>query len=227
VVPAGRHPQLVAEREGRDGPVIHECSSLGEGRLERIVLRRFVEQSRTHVVVQRAEVPAHRHPVEMCGHLLIPSAERLVRDTLLIGSAADRSSSSSSIRSYVGQMMQPQPLIALADVEAGSLWFQQVLGLTSGHGGTEYEMLMDGSTMVAQLHDWEADEHAHIGTRADVSRGNGVLLWFCTDDFPAASRRIAAAGIVVLEGPMLNAKSGIHEVWLRGPEGYVVVISGA
>ena len=31
-------------------------------------------------------------------------------------------------------------------------------GLVSGHGGTEYEMLLDGYEMVAHLHQWEADE---------------------------------------------------------------------
>lgn len=42
--------------------------------------------------------------------------------------------------------MQPQPRIALDDVEAGSRWFQAVLGLSSGHGGTKYEMLLDGGS---------------------------------------------------------------------------------
>ena len=79
--------------------------------------------------------------------------------------------------------MRPQPMICLADVEAGSRWFQAVLGLTSGHGGSDYEMLMDGDDMVAQLHVWEAHEHPHLGDATDHSRGNGVALWFTTDDF--------------------------------------------
>lgn len=64
-------------------------------------------------------------------------------------------------------MMRPQPMLALGDVEAGSRWFQDVLGLSSSHGGPDYEMLMDGGEMVAQLHQWEADEHPHLGDRAD------------------------------------------------------------
>jgi hypothetical protein len=123
-------------------------------------------------------------------------------------------------------MIQPQPLIALADVEAGSRWFQQVLGLSSGHGGNAYEMLMDGQTMVAQLHDWEADEHVHMGSPTESSRGNGVLLWFATDDFDAIMQRVAGHDAVILDGPLLNANSGLREVWLRGPEGYVVVVAG-
>jgi hypothetical protein len=124
-------------------------------------------------------------------------------------------------------MIQPQPLIALSDVEAGSAWFQRILGVTSGHGGREYEMLMDGDTMVAQLHDWDADEHAHLGSPAEQSRGNGVLVWFAIDDFDGAVGRVTNYEAVVLDGPLLNPNSGLREVWLRGPEGYVVVLAGA
>jgi predicted enzyme related to lactoylglutathione lyase len=124
-------------------------------------------------------------------------------------------------------MIRPQPLIALNDVEAGSRWFQAVLGLSSGHGGREYEMLMDGDSMVAQLHDWEADEHVHMGSPTDPTRGNGVLLWFSTDDFDAIVQRIDDHRATVLEGPFLNPRSGLNEVWMQGPEGYVVVVSGS
>ena len=123
-------------------------------------------------------------------------------------------------------MMRAQPLIALADVEAGSLWFQGVLGLSSGHGGSEYEMLMDGRDMVAQLHEWHADEHEHLGNPTDPSRGNGVLLWFSTDEFASVLKRVTENGAAILDGPLLNPNSGQREVWLRGPEGYVVVVSG-
>ena len=64
--------------------------------------------------------------------------------------------------------------------------------MASGHGGTEYEMLMDGTDLVAQLHQWEADEHPHLGDPGDRSRGNGVLLWFATDDFGSPSARATA-----------------------------------
>ncbi|CAN5404782.1 hypothetical protein BH10ACT3_BH10ACT3_08970 [soil metagenome] len=122
--------------------------------------------------------------------------------------------------------MQPQPLIALADVDAGSRWFQHVLGLSSGHGGTEYEMLMDGTTMVAQLHEWHADAHEHLGDVDDPSRGNGVLLWFQTDDFDALVDRATTHSVSVLEGPFVNPNSGQREVWMTGPEGHTVFVAG-
>jgi catechol 2,3-dioxygenase-like lactoylglutathione lyase family enzyme len=123
-------------------------------------------------------------------------------------------------------MVRAQPLIALADVEAGSKWFQAVLGLRSGHGGADYEMLMDGDELVAQLHHWDADDHPHLGDQANPSRGNGVLLWFSTDDFDRALERVGGAEATVLDGPLFNANAGQREIWLSGPEGYRVVVAG-
>jgi hypothetical protein len=122
--------------------------------------------------------------------------------------------------------MKPQPMIVLHDVEAGSRWFQEVLGLSSAHGGSEYEMLMDGRELVAQLHHWEADEHPHLGDPTDPSRGNGILLWFATDDFDGVLDRVQSNDALIVDGPLVNPNAGQREVWLRGPEGYVVVVAG-
>ena len=116
-------------------------------------------------------------------------------------------------------------MVVLDDVEAGSRWFRSVLGLTSGHGGPDYEMLMDDDVLVAQLHHWDAHEHAHLGDPADPSRGNGLLLWFVSDDFDGVVARAAEAGGGVLEGPRFNDSAHQHEIWLRGPEGYTVVVA--
>ena len=63
--------------------------------------------------------------------------------------------------------MRPQPLIAVADVEESSRWYQRLLGCQSAHGGPEYERLVSGGQLVLQLHHWE-EEHHHgpIGDRA-------------------------------------------------------------
>ena len=52
--------------------------------------------------------------------------------------------------------MNPQPLIAVSDVEASSRWYQAVLNLKSGHGGEDYEQLVFNGQMVMQLHHWDA-----------------------------------------------------------------------
>ncbi len=55
--------------------------------------------------------------------------------------------------------MKLAPLICVHDVEASSRWYQQLLGLSSGHGGTEYERLNDGDRLVLQLHQWKVEHH--------------------------------------------------------------------
>src|SRR5262249_449323 len=113
------------------------------------------------------------------------------------------------------------------DVEATSAWYQAVLGLRSGHGGREYEQLMHEGRMVMQLHHWDAHAHPHLGDPARTPHGNGVLLWFQTDRFDEAMARVTARSAHVLEGPKVNPNANHREVWLRDPNGYVVVIAGA
>ena len=123
--------------------------------------------------------------------------------------------------------MQPQPLIAVRDVEASSRWYQAVLGCESGHGGAEYERIVRGGKIVLQLHDWDVHEHPHLGQPDVQPHGNGVLLWFQVDGFEEALARIAALGAEVLEGPQVNPRANHREIWLRDLDGYVVVIAGA
>lgn len=122
--------------------------------------------------------------------------------------------------------MSPQPLIAVRDVESSSRWYQSVLGLRSGHGGPDYEQLMSGERMVMQLHHWDAHHHPHLGRPDIKARGNGTLLWFETDDFDAAVLRVRQQAAQVLEGPEVNPNAPHREIWLRDPDGYVVVLAG-
>ena len=124
--------------------------------------------------------------------------------------------------------MQPQPLIAVRDVEASSRWYQRLLGCKSGHGGTEYEQLVDhGGKLILQLHDWDAHEHPHMGNPAARPYGNGVLLWFQVEDFGVAVDRARALSAEILEGPRVNPNANHREIWVRDPDGYVVVLASA
>jgi catechol 2,3-dioxygenase-like lactoylglutathione lyase family enzyme len=124
--------------------------------------------------------------------------------------------------------MQPQPLIAVRDVEASSRWYQRLLGCKSGHGGTEYEQLVDyGGKLILQLHDWDAHEHPHMGNPATRPYGSGVLLWFQVEDFGVAVERARALSAEILEGPRVNPNANHREIWVRDPDGYVVVLASA
>ena len=116
-------------------------------------------------------------------------------------------------------------MIVLKDVEAGSTWFQSVLGLQSAHGGPHYEMLMHDGELVLQLHHWDIEDHPLFGD-PDGPTGNGSLLWFATDDWDALLSRVEKTRTTVLEGPLFNQNASHNEVWLEGPDGYVVVVNG-
>jgi predicted enzyme related to lactoylglutathione lyase len=127
---------------------------------------------------------------------------------------------------------ESQTLVAVRDVEASSRWYRHVLGLRSDHGGPTYERLVDGNTLVLQLHRFESDHHH--GTIGDPKRklGNGVVLWFGeTADFDGTVARAADLGATVVHPPLRNPAEGEgngpghREIWLKDPDGYTVVVA--
>jgi catechol 2,3-dioxygenase-like lactoylglutathione lyase family enzyme len=110
-------------------------------------------------------------------------------------------------------------------VSASSEWYQRALGLTSAHGGDEYEMLMHDGELVLQLHEFDAREHPELVGDDGRIGGDGVALWFESESFDAAVERIRAAGVEPAEDVHVNAAAHHREIWLRDPDGYLVVIS--
>jgi len=120
--------------------------------------------------------------------------------------------------------MKAQPLICVRDVEASSRWYCTLLGATSGHGGPNYERVMAGDHFVLQLHAWDVHDHKFLGDPT-APVGNGVLVWFQVADFDAAVERARTLEAVVLEDVHENEGAGQREIWLRDPDGFVVVLA--
>lgn len=126
---------------------------------------------------------------------------------------------------------QPQTMIAVADVEAASRWYQQLFGWQSDHGGPTYERLLGGGNLVLQLHHREtAHHHGLISDPAGV--GNGVLLWFGeVADFDEVVARADQLGAPVVKAPHRNPPEGEgngpghRELWLTDLDGYTVVVA--
>ena len=128
---------------------------------------------------------------------------------------------------------QPQTLITVRDVEASSKWYQELLGLESGHGGPEYERLLSAGKLVLQLHNQQTTHHhGRIDDPAANSRGNGVLLWFgdvaAFDDVVDRAEQLAAT---IVRDPHRNPPKGEgngpshRELWITDPDGYTVVVA--
>jgi len=128
-------------------------------------------------------------------------------------------------------MARPQPLIAVTDVPRSSRFYQELLGCRSDHGGDEYERLTKAGTLVLQLHAFEiAHHHGAIGDSSLQPYGNGVALWFEIDDFDAATARVDSLRAEVVLPPHRNPPDGPggpdhREIWLRDPDGYLVVLA--
>ena len=121
--------------------------------------------------------------------------------------------------------LRPQPMLAVADVERASRWYQEVLDLVSNHGGGEYEQLLCDGAMVLQLHT-RAGAHHHLPLAdADGPLGNGVAVWFQADDFDALVACARAAGAEVVTDVHVNPNAGQRELWLRDLDGYLVVVA--
>jgi catechol 2,3-dioxygenase-like lactoylglutathione lyase family enzyme len=122
--------------------------------------------------------------------------------------------------------VRPQPLIAVTNVEASSRWYERLLGCKGDHGGNEYERLKVGGNLILQLHRFDVDHHhGPIGDQNDKPYGNGVLLWFEVDDFEAAMRRIDQLKPDIVMPRHRNPNPNHWEIWVRDPDGYVVVIA--
>lgn len=117
--------------------------------------------------------------------------------------------------------MKPQPMIVVADVEASSSWYQQVLGLSSAHGGAEYEQLTSDGEVVLQLHHDDPEEHPLLVSGPCTA----TALWFEDERFDDTVKRIVAAGAEIADGPLANELAHHREVWLHDPDGHLIVVS--
>src|SRR5215471_4516602 len=124
--------------------------------------------------------------------------------------------------------VRAQPLIAVRDVKASSTCYQALLGMESLPDHPHrlfYDRLMSGDTLILQLHSWDHEEHPNLVGRDLAPVGHGVLVWFEVDDFDAAVKRARALKAKVLIEPFVNPAPEHREIWLRDPDGYVVVIA--
>lgn len=127
--------------------------------------------------------------------------------------------------------VRPQPLIAVTDVVRSSRWYSTLLGLkatsivqASDHADL-YDRLVDDGRLVLQLHAWNRESHPNLVGPDEARHGHGVLLWFEVDDLDAAAARARDLGAEVLEEMHVNPAPQHWEIWLRDPDGYVVVLA--
>lgn len=126
-------------------------------------------------------------------------------------------------------IVQAQPLIAVRNVRASRRWYSELLGLTGfpEHQHRDlYDALSASGRTVLQLHAWDEENHPNLVNPDAAPPGHGVLLWFMVEDFEAAVERARNLSAEVIEDAHINPAPNQWEIWLRDPDGYVVVVAG-
>jgi catechol 2,3-dioxygenase-like lactoylglutathione lyase family enzyme len=125
--------------------------------------------------------------------------------------------------------VEAQPLIAVRDVRASSRWYGRLLSADSlpDHRHRDlYDRVYSSGRLILQLHAWDEEDHPNLVNPNAAPPGHGVLLWFQVDDFDSTVDRARDLGAEVLLDPHFNPAPQHREIWLRDPDGYVVVIAG-
>ena len=120
----------------------------------------------------------------------------------------------------------PQPLVVVRNVPVSSRFYAHLLGAESGHGGDEYDQIVSDGEILLQVHGLDVTHHHGPLASREVPFGNGVLLWFEVADFDAAVERVRSLEATIERDVHTNPNAMQQEIWLRDPDGYVVVLAG-
>jgi catechol 2,3-dioxygenase-like lactoylglutathione lyase family enzyme len=124
--------------------------------------------------------------------------------------------------------VEAQPLIAVRDVRASSRWYAELLAADplAEHAHRDlYDRISCSGRLLLQLHAWDAEDHPNLVDADAAPPGHGVLLWFQVDDFDLVVERARGLGAEIIEEPHINRAPRHREIWLRDPNGYVVVVA--
>ena len=122
-------------------------------------------------------------------------------------------------------MIKIDPIIAVRDIEISSQWYQSVFNCRSMHGGTEFDILVDGNgEVLICLHKWGEHKHPTMASPA-FTPVNGLILYFRTENMIGIRQNVEAMGFRVEEDIHVNPNSTKKEFSLRDPDGYYLTIT--
>ncbi len=118
--------------------------------------------------------------------------------------------------------MQSTTMLFVSNVEASSKWFQEFLGVTSGHGGPEFEMLMNDGDLFLQLHLIGNDHDHEVSTAAPL--GHGVVIVVYIDDAKTFYEKALGLDLEIISKLHFNEIANMHEFVVREPNGYSLMV---
>ena len=122
-------------------------------------------------------------------------------------------------------MIRVDPIIAVRDLKASSKWYQKILGFRDHHDSDHFAVLVSDDNEIALcLHPWGAHEHPTM-TNPNITTGNGLILYFRTDNMNSVYDNALKAGCAIEEDIHLNPNSRRKEFSLRDPDGYFLTVT--
>jgi catechol 2,3-dioxygenase-like lactoylglutathione lyase family enzyme len=122
-------------------------------------------------------------------------------------------------------MTRLDPIIAVKDIEASSIWYQKIFGLRNQHGGDHFSVLVsDENEVVLCLHTWEEHNHQTMVNPA-IPPGNGLLLYFRTGNMYSIYQNVLEADCLIEEDIHVNQNSLRKEFSFRDPDGYFLTVT--
>jgi len=124
-------------------------------------------------------------------------------------------------------MKRTWTIIGVSDVRGSFKWYQSLFGQPETAPGHDYfgRIVDTDGTILLCLHQWGAHEHPSLMSPDEAPPGNGLLLFFCVDDYDEALQRARARVARLEKEPHLNPNTQAMEFSLRDPDGYYVTIS--
>lgn len=122
--------------------------------------------------------------------------------------------------------MHSVPMLFVRDVEATSRWFQSFLGVQSGHGGPEFELLLADGNNLLQLHLIEEDHHDHA-VKLDGPLGHGVVVVIYVNSAAECFEKAQELNVETISELAFNEQVNMHEFSVRDPNGYSLMICEA
>ncbi len=121
--------------------------------------------------------------------------------------------------------MSAVAMFHVRDVEASSRWYQEILAASSGHGGPDFEMILDSDgQLILQLHRTGGNEHGPVGPHNGERPGAGVIVYFDEPDLGTALVRARGIQADVVSEPQWVELAHHFEMVLRDPDGYLVAL---
>ncbi len=118
--------------------------------------------------------------------------------------------------------MQSTTMLFVHDVEASSHWFQTFLGVASGHGGPEFEMLLADGELFLQLHLIGNDHDHEVSTAAPL--GHGVVIVVYVDVAKTLYERALNLKLDIVSDLQFNEVANMYEFVVKEPNGYSLMI---